>query len=103
MSNHQQQCDTQGQCDTTAGSAPADECCDMPERLLGLADEAFDELLKDKLKERILAKKEATLDKLADLVAEANCAKWSHKIQAKKGCNDYKQGLMAIMTACGTE
>ncbi len=104
MSNHtnNEQCSTQGQCETTA-PAQADDCCDMPERLLALADEAFNELLKDKLKERILAKKGDTLDKLADLVAETNCAKWSQKLQAKKGCQDYKQGLMQIMTACSAE
>ena len=45
---------------TTGGGS---DCCDMPEKLLCLADEAWREALKEKMKEHILKNSSEHLDK----------------------------------------
>lgn len=74
-------------------------CCDMPDKLLALADEAWMEVLKDKIKAEIVKKSGAELDKVAALVAETNCAKWSHMVQGKMKCEEYKDKLKGLLTA----
>lgn len=75
------------------------DCCNIPEKLLCLADEAWREVVKDKIKKEIEKSSGAKLDALAKLVAETNHRKWSHLIEAKKGCDDYKQGVKDILTS----
>jgi hypothetical protein len=70
----------------------------MPERLLALADEAWMELLKEKMKAEIEKTNGAHMSEVAKLVVEANCAKWGNMIQAKMKCNEYKESLRALMT-----
>ena len=77
-----------------------DENCHMPERLLELADEAWAEVVKDKIKAKILAKSGDKLDKLAELVAETNGKKWQQKLTAKQNCSDYRQSLMQLLSGC---
>lgn len=92
-----EQCDIQGSCTTEA----AGDCCDMPEKLLALADEAWYELLKEKIKAEIEKSCGVRLDKLANFIAETNKAKWEHEFQGKLKCEEYKQNLMALFSeAC---
>lgn len=70
-----------------------EEGCNCGEKLLMIADEAWKELLKDKIKAKILAKKGDHLEKLAEIVAVANGEKWKHMISAKTKCNKYKDTL----------
>lgn len=95
MSNH---CETETKCHSQ--EAPAPEECNMPEMLLELADEAWAELVKDKIKAQIQSTCGEKLDELAKLVAEANGAKWAHKIAAKHHCNDYKHRVHSFFTDC---
>jgi hypothetical protein len=88
-------CSTQAQCSTPQVQ---EECCDMPEKLLALADAAWAELVKEKIKKEIEASCGEKLNKLAKLVAETNKAKWSAKIAAKQGCNEYREGLFKFFT-----
>ncbi|MBF0547597.1 MAG: hypothetical protein HQM08_24370 [Candidatus Riflebacteria bacterium] len=87
------QCELEGisKCDSMEG-----EACDMPEKLLALADEAWNEVMKEKIKTAIQKSCGVKMDKLANLVAETNKAKWAHEIQGKVNCDAYKQSLLAL-------
>lgn len=74
-------------------------CC-CAEKLLMVADEAWKEVLKDKIKEKIIAKKGEHLDKLAELIAVTNGEKWKHKISARLKCDEYKDQLKEFFSSC---
>lgn len=89
-------CSTQAaHCATPPAS---EECCDFPEKLLDLADEAWLEVVKEKIKKEIEASCGEKLNKLAKLVAETNKTKWSAKIAGKQQCQEYKQNLLKLFT-----
>lgn len=91
-----EQCQTDTTCTTKA--AHSDSCCDMPEKLLALADEAWHELLKEKIKAEITKSCGDSMDRLAKLVTETNKAKWAHTIQGKVKCDEYKNKLKAFFS-----
>lgn len=78
----------------------SEEGCQCAEKLLEIADEAWRELLKEKIKAKIVAKKGEHMEKLAEIIAVANGEKWKHKISAKTKCNDYKEHLKEFFTSC---
>ncbi len=69
----------------------------MHEKLLILADDAWMELMKEKIKAEINKASGPHMEKIAQLVVETNFAKWSDLIQAKTKCNEYKDNLKALM------
>ena len=73
-----------------------EEDCDMPEKLLCLADEAWKELLKEKITEEIRATSGEKINKLAKVIVQANKAKWENKIAAKKHCHEYQENLKQV-------
>lgn len=81
-----------------------DESCDHDHHekgefaceLLELADQAWMELLKEKIKEQILASGGGHLDQLAKLVAESNRQRWQHKMASKTLCEEYKEKLCSL-------
>lgn len=87
-----------GKCSTQSATSDCGECCDMPGKLLAMADEAWYELLKEKIKKEIQGSCGERLDKLAKLVAETNNAKWAHEIMGKVKCEEYKGSLHAMFT-----
>ena len=95
----QQTCQTEADC--RKKESRGDCCCDMPEKLLALADEAWFELLKEKIKAEIAQSCGDDMDKLAKLVAETNKAKSTHNIHEKVKCDEYKENIKAIFSqAC---
>lgn len=66
------------------------ESCDFSSQLLEMADEAWMELLHEKIKANIAASNGQQLDQLAKLVSDTNNARWKGKLGAKKGCADFK-------------
>jgi len=92
-------------CSPYSSKSPSFKSCDCPEHMkhhshdhgtekfFELADEAWMELLKDKVKAHILKEKEAHLDKLAEMIAKSNGEKWKHKIAAKMECEDFKNNI----------
>jgi len=78
-------------------------CCDMPERLLCLADEAWYEVLKEKMKDEIRKSCGENMDKLAKLVVGTNKAKWAHMVKGKIKCDEYKQNLKNIFASVCNE
>lgn len=75
------------------------ECCNMPEKLLCLADEAWRELLKEKIKQEIQKTSGEKLNAIAKLLAEGNHRRWSHFIEGKQKCAEFKQQLKEAMSS----
>lgn len=74
------------------------DCCghehsNYAEKLLCLADCAWTEILKEKIKEEIKSKSGSHIDELAKVVAEANCSRWEHKLSGKKVQKDFRDKL----------
>lgn len=67
-----------------------DKSCDKMQKLLAIADMAWAEVLKEKIKE-IIKSRENKMDELAAIVAEANKERWKHKMNKEKCSCDYDQ------------
>lgn len=74
--------------------------CDFSGHLLKLADEAWMEVLKEKIKKQIETSCGPHLDQLAQIVAEANGARWSQKLAADKACKDFKSKICDFFSGC---
>ena len=97
---------TEDQCtpeQVNTNNCSTDECCDMPEQLLELADEAWNELLREKMKAKIEESCGEKLDELAALVTTANSYRWQQKIQGKVKCDEYKSSIKEFFTNCGCD
>lgn len=70
-----------------------EECGDFAKQLLDVADEAWMDLLKEKIKAKIEAHSAEHLNQLAQLVSETNHNRWQMILAKKKGCHDYKEKL----------
>src|ERR1700722_7515171 len=57
---------------------------DFAKELLGVADCAWMDVLKTKIKQHIEAHSGAELDKMAALIAETNAERWKNKLAKKK-------------------
>lgn len=77
-----------------------DGSCCCAEKFLMLADEAWKEVLKDKIKEKICAQKGEHIEKLAELIATTNGEKWKHKMSAMMKCDQYKDQLKEFFSSC---
>lgn len=63
------------------------------QELIALADEAWMEVLKEKIKEQV--KNSCTgLDELAKIISDANNKRWCAKMQAKKECDNFHQKVL---------
>jgi len=89
-----------GQCHSH-GPAEKEEKCDMPEKMLALADEAWREAVKCKMKAEIEASCGEQLTQLAKMVVEANKAKWGAKIAQKAKCHEFEENLYKFFSGGG--
>ncbi len=90
-------------CVTVQKESATEECCDMPEKMLALADAACEELLKEKIKTAIEKSCGAEMDKMAEFLAEKNCQRWAHTIKGKALCEEFKKGLFEMFVAGACE
>ncbi|MBS4168536.1 hypothetical protein [Parachlamydia sp. AcF125] len=77
------------------------ECCehhhhavvekDFAHQLLEMADEAWMEILKDKIKEQILSTDGSNLEELAKMVSQTNHDRWKHKIATNATVHEYRE------------
>ena len=67
------------------------------DQLLHLADEAWMEVLKEKIKDEIRQNNGDQINQLAKLVSSANHARWKDKMQAKKDCDDFDCQLKNLL------
>lgn len=79
-------------------------CCarenegDMTDFLLEIADCAWTEVLKDKIKEYILSTQKEQMTELAKIVAEGNNQRWQNKMEKKQGCMGFKEKLSSFFS-----
>lgn len=76
----------------------SEDSCGCAEKFLELADEAWAEVLKEKIKEKIYAHKGEHMDKLAEIIAKANGERWKNKISSKHNCHEFKEDLKDYFT-----
>jgi hypothetical protein len=74
--------------------------CGCSDKFLKLADEAWMEVLKEKIKCQIIANKDEHMEKLAALIAKANGARWKNKISSKTKSNEFKDELKDFFSSC---
>lgn len=60
---------------------------------LELADEAWQEVLKDKIKDHILKTQNDRMTKLAKIIAEGNNQRWRNRMEKKQGCMEFQEEL----------
>jgi hypothetical protein len=60
---------------------------------LEIADSAWMEVLKDKIKEHILATQNDRMTELAKIISETNNNRWKNKMEKKHGCAEFKEKL----------
>jgi hypothetical protein len=78
-----------------------DECCHDKDHgeeakmhyFLELANEAWEETLKDKIKDYILKTQNERMTKLAKIIAEGNSHFWKNKMDKKHGCMEFQEEL----------
>ncbi|HXW53148.1 MAG TPA: hypothetical protein VEL47_03475 [Myxococcota bacterium] len=63
---------------------------------LELADCAWMEVLKEKIKEQILATDKERLTELAKIIAEGNQQRWKTKMSKKHHCHEFEEKLCAF-------
>ena len=66
---------------------------DFASCLLEAADCAWMEVLKEKIKEQIIATQGDRMKELAKILAEENGQRWKCKMEAKKACLGFKEKL----------
>jgi len=71
--------------------------CSFVDDLFKLADDAWMELLKDKIKDEILKNSKDNIEQLAKLAASSNQARWSEKLAEKRNKDEFEEHLKAIM------
>lgn len=69
---------------------------DFSKELLELADQAWMDVLKEKIKARVESLSGKNLDELASIVAEANHERWKHKMETQKGCSTFREKVTAF-------
>ncbi len=63
------------------------------EWLIEAADLAWMEVLKDKIKEHILATQNEHMTQLAKIISEGNHERWKLKMENKKAADDFKEKI----------
>ncbi len=83
-----------------------DSCCKehgedchnhFAKHLLCVADEAWMELLKDKIKKHILSSCDQQLEQIAEIVSESNKMRWEHKTAIQKAKEDFQEKLENVL------
>jgi hypothetical protein len=103
-------------CDTCSHEASECSCCchdhtcstehdhhhhhhhheDFSTQLLSIADEAWMEILKEKIKDQIRSSNGKHLDDLAKMVAEYNETRWKNKMSAQHTIGDFRNKVSSF-------
>ncbi len=91
------QCGSQKSCGCECGSCKDQhKNCDYSAKFLELADHAWMEVLKEKIKEHILANAK-NMDELAATISEANHERWQKKMEGKQCCCRYEEKIKELL------
>jgi len=74
--------------------------CNCSEKFLKLADEAWMEVLKEKIKSKIMNYKGEHMEQLAEIIAKANGERWKNKISSKMKGHEFKESLKEFFSSC---
>jgi hypothetical protein len=83
-----QECNSEKKCSTG---------CEMTDKMLCLSNQAWAELMKEKMKAAYEKHKGEKMDKMADAVVKATIEKWEVKMKAKMQCHKTKEDIMNAM------
>jgi len=92
-------CNEDSQCRDKMKKHHHEDHCHCEEKFLKLADEAWKEVLKEKIKAEIEKKQGDSLEKLAEIIAKTNTEKWKHQITIKSKCEEYKNTLKEFFSS----
>lgn len=94
----------QGSCGCQSKGCGCKHCQgNYTEKFLELADHAWMELLKEKIKGHIQSQAK-NMDELARLISEANHERWQKKIEDKQCCGSFEEKLKDFFSqACQTQ
>jgi hypothetical protein len=67
--------------------------CEMTDQMMVLANEAWAELVKEKMKKRFEEVSGEKMNKIALASVEASMAYWQHKMKGKQGCMEHTQKM----------
>jgi hypothetical protein len=88
--------------ETKAGcTTPYAQNSNIQEKLLWLADEAWEELMREKIRDHIEASCGLLMDSLAELAAKTSAEKWQHKMAAKHLNHTFKHTLKDLLNKEG--
>lgn len=92
--DHDSCCSHEHKHDSCCGHQDSHDCHqDIAHHLLHVADEAWMEILKDKIKKHILASCDQQLENIASIVSESNKSRWQHKLAIQKAKQEFKDKL----------
>src|SRR5574344_1356691 len=74
------------------------ECDSSEEKFIKITHWACAEIMKDKIKARLLEQKNEQFEKIARLFADTHIKKMGHKFAAKAACNNLKNELDNFMS-----
>lgn len=105
--SHHHQCGPECKCPCHKNSCSSDDTCSVAHhdhhdhgsfsnQLFELADEAWMELLKEKIKEQIKASSKEQMDNLAKIVSDANHARWQGKTAGYRNQEEFHDKLRAF-------
>lgn len=85
-----------------------EECCpseqescheeDQFDWFLALADEAWSEVVKEKIKEHILETQGKRLNELAKIISETNSQRWKLKMEKENCCYEFKEKIASFFS-----
>jgi hypothetical protein len=75
----------------------------MPDKLLWLADEAWEELMREKIRDHIELSCGTMMDEIAKMAAHTNTTKWKHKMAAKALHHELKHELREMLHKDGAQ
>lgn len=87
-------------CGSKHHSCQESEGCQCVEKFFEIADEAWREVLKEKIKNKILSKKGEHLEQLAEIIAVANGERWKNKISIKIKGAEFKDKIKELFSSC---
>lgn len=90
-------CGCKSSCSCSCHGSQENSCCDYPKKFLELADCAWMEVLKEKIKDHI-RQKDTKINELAQLISETNHERWKHKQEKFQGCNAYEEKLKNLFS-----
>lgn len=84
-------------CTCSCHGSQGNACCDFSKKFLELADCAWMEVLKEKIKDHI-RQKDSKIGELAQVISDANHERWKHKKEKFQGCDIYEEKLKNLLS-----